>query len=182
MYLLIVSATALVCMLWGWRAGLFRMLLRLLALCLAYGLAIRGTPSVADFLVQREWLNGLLALPVVGVALLLLGSLLFGAAAKPIAAAAPEEWRRGGKNGRHRGRRVGLWRGPAVGLGCWHAARRLAVANGAAVCEHCSAGAVAGCIAYGCRTAPRRGRFDGWQYGSCTGRQCSGTDCSAMGA
>ena len=97
MYLLVVSVTALVCLWWGWRAGLFRMLLRLLALCLAYGLAIRGTPSVADFLVQREWLNGLLALPVVGVALLLLGSLLFGAAAKPIAAAAPEEWRRGGK-------------------------------------------------------------------------------------
>ena len=97
MYLGMALLTVLLTAFWGWRAGLFQMLLRLLALCLAYGLAIRGTPPVADFLVQREWLNGLLALPVVGVALLLLGSLLFGAAAKQIAAAAPEEWQRGGK-------------------------------------------------------------------------------------
>ena len=113
MYITITAIAAFFSMLWGWRAGLFRMLLRLLALCLAYGLAIRGTPPTAEFLVQKGWLNGVLAMPLVAVALLLLGALLFGTAAKQIALAAPEEWRQGGKK---TGALVGAVLGCGVGL------------------------------------------------------------------
>lgn len=115
-FALIVVITTFFTALWGWRKGLFLMALHLLALLLAYAVAIHGTLPLANILAQKGWLNGLLAVPLAGGALLLLGTTLFSNAAKRLAKAAPDEWSKKGGSGALAGAVLGF----GVGLlGVW---------------------------------------------------------------
>ena len=113
MYIAIVLFTALSVSFWGWRKGFLQMVLRLSSLLLAYALTWQEAPHLARYLADKGWLPGLLAWPVAGLFLFLVGSILFSVATRWFGSLMPEEWH---ESGRILGAISGVLLGVGMGL------------------------------------------------------------------
>ncbi len=113
MYSLIFLTAVTICAFWGYRAGVFRVGLRLLALAACYALTWQETPALAAWLAGKGWVNGLLVWPAAGMLLFSGGIVLFGLWANFFARFAPEEWQTGGTIS---GLLLGTVLGAAIGI------------------------------------------------------------------
>lgn len=97
MFTLMVIFAAVFSALWGFYKGLFRLLLRVAVLLLAYAMTWQETPSLATWLASQQLVPGMLAWPVAGLVLFLGGSIIFSLIARWLLHISPETWQQGGR-------------------------------------------------------------------------------------